>query len=122
IDMLVVMYAIVRTGAAYVPIDPEHPAERMAHVIAAAAPLLVVQAGGARLPELAVPVLDYARLDLSSFAGAPVTDADRRRPLRPDNAAYVLFTSGSTGRPKGVSISHRAITNQLRWLESRYEI
>ncbi len=122
IDMLVVMYAIVRTGAAYVPIDPEHPAERMAHVIAAAAPLLVVQAGGARLPELAVPVLDYATLDLSSFAGAPVTDADRRRPLRPDNAAYVLFTSGSTGRPKGVSISHRAITNQLRWLESRYEI
>uniref|UniRef100_UPI0024571DFC non-ribosomal peptide synthetase n=1 Tax=Nocardia cyriacigeorgica TaxID=135487 RepID=UPI0024571DFC len=122
IDMLVAMYAIVRSGAAYVPIDPEHPAERIAHVIAAAAPLLVVRAGGARLPELAVPVLDYATLDLSGFDDAPITDAERRHPLRPGNAAYVLFTSGSTGRPKGVSISHRAITNQLRWLETRYEI
>ncbi|WP_280450745.1 non-ribosomal peptide synthase/polyketide synthase, partial [Nocardia cyriacigeorgica] len=122
IDMLVAMYAIVRSGAAYVPIDPEHPAERIAHVIAAAAPLLVVRAGDARLPELAVPVLDYATLDLSGFDDAPVTDAERRHPLRPDNAAYVLFTSGSTGRPKGVSISHHAITNQLRWLETRYEI
>nr|WP_280498748.1 non-ribosomal peptide synthetase [Nocardia cyriacigeorgica] len=122
IDMLVAMYAIVRSGAAYVPIDPDHPAERIAQVVAGAAPLLVVRAGGARLPELAVPVLDYATLDLSEVDDAPVTDADRRHPLRPDNAAYVLFTSGSTGRPKGVSISHRAITNQLRWLESRYEI
>ncbi|NEW55868.1 amino acid adenylation domain-containing protein, partial [Nocardia cyriacigeorgica] len=122
IDMLVAMYAIVRAGAAYVPIDPEHPADRIAQVVEGAAPLLVVQTGGAQLPELTVPVLDYPNIDLSGYDDSPVTDAERTHPLRPDNAAYVLFTSGSTGRPKGVSVSHRAITNQLRWLEARYEV
>ncbi|WP_282786200.1 condensation domain-containing protein, partial [Nocardia sp. CC201C] len=56
------------------------------------------------------------------YADAPVTDADRRAPLRSGNTAYVIFTSGSTGRPKGVAVSHAAIVNRLVWMQYEYRI
>ncbi len=61
-------------------------------------------------------------LDLSDFGAAPVTDAERVSPLRVDSPAYVIFTSGSTGRPKGVAVSHRAIVNQVLWMQHEYGI
>ncbi|GAB2541556.1 non-ribosomal peptide synthase/polyketide synthase [Nocardia heshunensis] len=124
IDMVVALYAVVAAGAAYVPIDPAHPADRIAHVLNTSNVGLVLTVGGAELPELdAVRVLDVAEFTgLEGFSAEPVTDADRLGLLRPDNLAYVLYTSGSTGLPKGVATSHRAIMNQLRWLENRYGV
>ncbi|MGK8501583.1 amino acid adenylation domain-containing protein [Nocardia asiatica] len=61
-------------------------------------------------------------LDLKGLSEAPVTDADRRAPLRPANTAYVIFTSGSTGRPKGVAVSHAAIVNRLVWMQTAYQL
>ncbi|WP_433635017.1 non-ribosomal peptide synthase/polyketide synthase [Nocardia sp. CA-120079] len=117
VDMLVAIFAIVRAGGAYLPLDPAHPAERIAQVIDSAAPALVLAVGGAELPDLgAVRVVDIT--DLSDSDAAP----SDRAPLRRDNTAYVLFTSGSTGQPKGVAVTHRAIMNQLRWLEFRYGV
>ncbi|WP_454195038.1 amino acid adenylation domain-containing protein [Nocardia sp. Marseille-Q1738] len=123
IDMLVAMYAIVRAGGAYLPIDPAHSADHLARVVASAAPRLVLTAGGAALPRLdGVPVLDLADLDLSGVAEGPVSDAERIAVPRWDNTAYVLFSSDATGLPTGVAVTHRAILNQLRWLEFRYGV
>ncbi|MBM7459468.1 non-ribosomal peptide synthase/polyketide synthase [Rhodococcus coprophilus] len=106
LDQLIAIHAVVTAGAAYVPIDPDQPAARTAHVLETAAPVRVLHA----LP------------DVSGLSGAPITDRDRRAPLRPDDLAYVLFTSGSTGRPKGVAISHRSIVNRLLWMQDTYPL
>jgi len=127
-DLVIAMYAVLATGAAYVPLDPEHPAERLDHVLRTAHPVCVLTRAGDGL-ELPTgedarrwPVLDLDRLDTTGNSGAPLTDADRLAPLHPDHTAYVLFTSGSTGRPKGVAVTHAAIVNRLRWMQEQYRL
>uniref|UniRef100_UPI00366C1922 non-ribosomal peptide synthetase n=1 Tax=Bacillus cereus TaxID=1396 RepID=UPI00366C1922 len=95
VDLLVAVYAVVKSGAAYVPIDPELPEERVRHVLDSAEPLLV---------------LDGLLPDVSGYP-----DTNPVRVLSPDHAAYVIYTSGSTGGPKGVQVSHRSIMNRLAW-------
>ncbi|UPG67491.1 amino acid adenylation domain-containing protein [Gordonia hongkongensis] len=106
LDQLTAMYAVHAAGGGYVPIDPDHPAERIDYMVECAEPVLVLSA------------LDS--VDLSGFDDSPLTDDDRITPLTPDALAYVLFTSGSTGRPKGVAVSHRSVVNQLRWISAEY--
>ncbi|MGW5523598.1 AMP-binding protein [Gordonia sp. NPDC003950] len=70
-----------------------------------------------------LPVIDLAdTAPDSEFSDAPVTDADRRHPLRPDNTAYVIYTSGFTGTPKGVAVAHRAIAAQLQWKSETFPV
>ncbi|MEU7134378.1 amino acid adenylation domain-containing protein [Streptomyces sp. NPDC046261] len=118
-DMVVAMLAVLASGAAYLPVDPAHPAGRIRLVLDDAGPALLVtdSAVAATLPETAVPrlVLDdpeVARAVAGRSADA-LTDADRAAPLLERHPAYVLYTSGSTGRPKGVMIEHRSLTNFL---------
>ncbi|WP_460696726.1 amino acid adenylation domain-containing protein, partial [Nocardia thraciensis] len=133
LDLVVGMYAVITAGGAYVPLDPDHPAERIRHVLDTADPVCVLSTSPI------VGVLDVAlantsasagtegvvlldELDVSEFSGAPVTDAERRAPLRAAHPAYVIFTSGSTGRPKGVVVSHTAIHNQIEWMLAQYPL
>uniref|UniRef100_UPI003EBEF0B2 amino acid adenylation domain-containing protein n=1 Tax=Streptomyces tabacisoli TaxID=3156398 RepID=UPI003EBEF0B2 len=95
VDLLVAIYAVVKSGAAYVPVDPELPADRVRHVLDVAQPLLV---------------LDEVLPDVASYP-----ESNPVRELSPDHAAYVIFTSGSTGGPKGVQVAHRSIMNRLAW-------
>jgi amino acid adenylation domain-containing protein/thioester reductase-like protein len=100
-DLLVALLAVLKTGAAYLPLDPSYPAERMEAVLADARPVHIVSAA-----------------DLAALDGAPEhnpTDAERGGPLLPDHAAYLIFTSGSTGTPKGVVVAHRSLANYLGW-------
>ncbi|APE36002.1 hypothetical protein BOX37_21015 [Nocardia mangyaensis] len=120
IDLLVALYAVQAAGAAYLPLDPDHPADRIADVLATAAPACVLAAAG--FPESGTPAVDPATLDLAGFAADPVTDAERTRPLRGADLAYVLFTSGSTGTPKGVAVTHTAIVNRLAWMQDTYRL
>lgn len=116
----VAIWAVLNSGAAYVPIDPNHPTERVRYLVEDARPVLAVTdtAGDAVLPEgLPRIVLDdpATEAELAGLGDADLTDADRSAPLRPDDAAYVIYTSGSTGRPKGVVVAHRAVANLSAW-------
>ncbi len=122
-DLLVGMYAVVAAGGAYVPIDLDHPADRIAYILDSARPATVLTTSrDAFAPGSDLSVLTIDTLDLAGRPGSALSDADRRAPLRPDHCAYVIYTSGSTGRPKGVAITHRAIVNRLRWMQAEYPI
>ncbi|MFE3360769.1 AMP-binding protein, partial [Streptomyces californicus] len=118
VDLVVAMYAVARSGGAYVPIDPDQPADRTDYILHTAAPICVLSNG---FRTDAAPVVRVDHPAVQSADPAPVTDADRRAPLRPENTAYVIFTSGSTGRPKGVAVPHAAVVNQLQWLRAEFE-
>ena len=116
---VVALLAVLKTGAAYLPVDPDYPAERIAYVLDDAAPaeVLTVEAVADRLPVRPTgpaPLVLDAPATLTELGDRPATDptdADRTRPLTPQDTAYVIYTSGSTGRPKGVFVPHSGAAN-----------
>ena len=109
-QLAIVLLALMRTGAAYLPLDPEGPVERIALVVEDAAPSAIVAGPNIRpqLARLGIPLLQPERPD------SLLTDTTEEPDLSaPDGTVYVLYTSGSTGRPKGVEITHRNLTNFL---------
>jgi amino acid adenylation domain-containing protein len=110
IDALVGLLAILKTGAAYLPLDLRHPTARLAFILedAAAGILLLHSRDRGRLPHPPGTVLC---VDDAVPAGAPDGEIDVEVP--PDAIAYVIYTSGSTGRPKGVQVTHAAVVNLL---------
>ncbi|WP_100521126.1 non-ribosomal peptide synthetase [Mycobacteroides abscessus] len=103
VEFIVAMLGVLKSGAAYMPIDPALPEERIEYLIADAKPRIVMRPQEFRVAEAAA----------TGLVDAPITDADRLRPLLPDNLAYVIYTSGSTGRPKGVAVAHAAIAEHV---------
>ncbi|MEN3304476.1 MAG: hypothetical protein V7603_678 [Micromonosporaceae bacterium] len=122
-DLVVAILGIVRSGAAYLPLDPEHPAGRTAGVLRDARVRLVVThtalAGTAEAAGC-VPVRLDAEHDAAQIAAR--LDTWTLPVALPEQLAYVFYTSGSTGRPKGVMVTHRAAHNQIRWQIGRFGI
>ncbi|MFD1120361.1 amino acid adenylation domain-containing protein [Sphaerisporangium aureirubrum] len=90
-DLVVTLLAVAKSGAAYVPVDPEYPPQRVAHILGHARPVLVI---------------DEEWLAAADTSGYDDRDLD---PVHPSWPAYVIYTSGSTGRPKGVVVEHRSL-------------
>lgn len=112
LDLPVVLLAILRAGAGYLPLDPDHPPERIARILAMAQPVAVVtQTDLAPLFPPDAPLLTEWPAEGAAPAGPS-----------PEDMAYVIYTSGSTGEPKGVVIEHRAIVNRLLWMRDHYGI
>ncbi|MEU4445217.1 non-ribosomal peptide synthase/polyketide synthase [Actinosynnema sp. NPDC050801] len=107
VELVVAVLAVLKTGAAYLPVDPAYPAARVAAVLEDAAPVVVLDG------------LDSLRGN-EDCPGTNPSDVDRVAPLSPDNPAYVIYTSGSTGRPKGVVVGHRSAVNYLSWATAVY--
>ncbi|MFI1383987.1 amino acid adenylation domain-containing protein [Embleya sp. NPDC020886] len=113
--LLATLIAVLRAGAAYVPLDPEYPRERLEWVIGdAQAPVVVTDRAHEHL--LAGATADLVYVD----AEPPTGVRPARAHTGPDDLAYVLYTSGSTGRPKGVRVTHRGVTAMLRWAADTY--
>ncbi len=121
--LVVSLLAVLKAGAAFLPLDSAHPADRLAYVVREARPTRVLADSAAR---------ELLRLDPSTMVAvsdpvfeeslAELPDDDPSRDLTPDHPAYLLYTSGSTGRPKGVLVSHGAIANRLRWMQAMYPL
>ncbi|MEM7200889.1 MAG: amino acid adenylation domain-containing protein [Planctomycetota bacterium] len=118
LDMLVGLLGILKAGAAYVPLDPAYPAERIAIIAEDADLQLVVTERGLvdRLPKVGARLV---ALDADADAIAEHPETALADPAGAEDLAYVIFTSGSTGRPKGVQIEHRALVNFLSAMAER---
>ncbi|WP_166664381.1 non-ribosomal peptide synthetase [Actinophytocola oryzae] len=123
LDMVVGLLAVLKAGAAYVPLDPGHPAERLARVLAdTAAPVVLTQERLlGRVPRHGGRVIC---LDGAEDAARVATRPGGRvaRTVSPENLAYVTYTSGSTGMPKGTLIRHRGIVNYVWWMANRFPL
>ncbi|WP_460443813.1 amino acid adenylation domain-containing protein, partial [Amycolatopsis cihanbeyliensis] len=122
IDLVAALLAVVKSGAAYVPIDPNYPADRIAYVIDDAEPVLVVTSDDTdvRLPaDIDRVVLGTARTT-ELLAELPATDLEQSGRLDPRTPAYVIYTSGSTGSPKGVVVTHRNVVRLFESTDERF--
>ncbi|WP_432741955.1 amino acid adenylation domain-containing protein [Streptomyces sp. JH002] len=117
VPLVPALLGVLKAGAAYVPLDGEYPAERLAFVLADAGVevVLVEPELVDRIPEGPWRVVPVGE---DTFAEQPATDPGIA--VSPDQTAYVIYTSGSTGRPKGVAVSHAAVVDLLRWGTERH--
>ena len=119
-DLIVSMLAVSKSGAAYLPIEPHHPAERIRSMLAdCAAELVVTESRFEHLFSTPRLVLDDAAVehDLASLSPSPPEPT-----FTPSTECYVIYTSGSTGTPKGVVLSHRAVVNTLDWVNRTFDV
>jgi amino acid adenylation domain-containing protein len=119
--MVVALLAVLEAGAAYLPLDPDLPRQRLDAMLEDAGVRLVVTDGASRgsLASAAVARLELG--DDEPAAGGELAAGPGEVP-DPDALAYVIFTSGSTGRPKAAMNTHRAICNRLLWMQARYRL
>ncbi|MFF4406864.1 Pls/PosA family non-ribosomal peptide synthetase [Streptomyces sp. NPDC001262] len=117
----VALLAVLKAGAAYVPLDPAFPADRVAFIAADAAVqcLLTAPALRERTARTACPVLD---VDLAEAEAADLPPDRAAPPDDPSSLCYVIYTSGTTGRPKGVAVSHANVVNFLRVATPIYQV
>ncbi|MGW3572564.1 AMP-binding protein, partial [Streptomyces sp. NPDC000941] len=121
-ELLVALLAVMKSGAAYVPVDPELPAQRISYMLQDAAPMVLVTDTTTATTTATLDGLDCLSVavdapetaaQIAAQPGTDVRDTDRTGALLPGHPVYVIYTSGSTGRPKGVVIPHRALVNYL---------
>ncbi|MBI1390259.1 MAG: amino acid adenylation domain-containing protein [bacterium] len=121
LDMPVALLAALKTGGAWLPLDPGDPPYRLAQVLEDARPSVILTHSSLldRLDadrDQIIPLdQEWPQIEQASVSNPDVD-------VQPDRLAYIIFTSGSTGRPKGVMIPHRAIVNHMRWMNGVFPL
>ena len=119
VEMVLALLAVLKTGAAYVPLDPDYPDERLAYMMAdSGLGLLLAQPALAARAATLAPTARVLALDEALIAGR--AEAPPEVAWHPEQLAYVIYTSGSTGRPKGAANRHSALGNRLAWMQQAY--
>ncbi|NIM15445.1 MAG: amino acid adenylation domain-containing protein [Candidatus Aminicenantes bacterium] len=106
LEMMVGLMAILKAGAAYLPIDPHYPQERVNYM----------------LKDSNARVLLSEVSELSKVSEGTEVVTHLTHPTHPTHLCYVIYTSGSTGRPKGVMVEHHSVVNRLHWMQKRYPL
>lgn len=118
LDLVVALLAAAKTGAAYVPLDPDYPVDRLAFMLTdTAAPVVVSQRA---LLHLLPPGAAVVAVDVDAAVVAAAADVRPARTASASDVCYTIFTSGSTGTPKGVVLTHEAVVNTLEWVNREF--
>jgi len=121
LEMVVAALAVLKAGAAYVPLDPDYPTGRLAFMVddSQIAALITHEAAKSKLPACGMPALILE----PGWTGGPEEPAENPdRWVSEQNPAYMLYTSGSTGRPKGVVVTHLGLCNHMAWIQETYPL
>jgi amino acid adenylation domain-containing protein len=121
IDMVVGLLAILKAGAAYVPLDPGYPVDRLAYMLDDCAPAVLLTQTGVALDAGQVPTVVVDGDDARAIAACADANPDPMG-LGATNLAYVIYTSGSTGMPKGAMNEHAAVLNRLQWMQQAFPL
>ncbi|MFC7446954.1 amino acid adenylation domain-containing protein, partial [Rhodococcus daqingensis] len=126
IESQIALWAVAKSGAAFLPMDPAYPFDRIEHMLTDSGAMigLTLAENSADLPDASWLVLDSPQFasEWERQSTAPVTDADRVAPVLVDNSVWVIYTSGSTGRPKGVVVTHSGLSNLEAEARDRFQV
>ncbi|MFE6922357.1 amino acid adenylation domain-containing protein [Nocardia sp. NPDC057663] len=127
IESVLAVWAVAKTGAAYVPVDPALPADRIAYLVADSGAMLGLTCSAHR--QALGDGIEWVEIDaaphrdrIASRPAHPISYVDRVRPLTDQHPAYVIYTSGSTGRPKGVVVTHTGLGALVAAARERYAV
>ncbi|MFY9137451.1 amino acid adenylation domain-containing protein, partial [Zwartia sp.] len=124
-EMIVAMLAILKAGAAYLPLDPEYPQQRLDFMLTdSQSAVLITNANGLESISESARPKQVLELDstawhskMEQYSDGTLLRSERLQPYHPDQLAYLIYTSGSTGTPKGAGNTHQALTNRLDWMQ-----
>ncbi|AMO93232.1 D-alanine--poly(phosphoribitol) ligase, subunit 1 [Collimonas fungivorans] len=120
LEMVVAILGVLKAGGAYLPLDPDAPSERLAHILGQANPVLVLTRQAQEVVGLRAQGVGTLQLEAGAQAGADALQWDPRLGVGLQDLAYVIYTSGSTGKPKGVAVTHGGLSNYVQWARTAY--